>query len=175
MPVSRTVSCMLSRVPDSSTRISPSSVYLNALESRFSTIHRNAHSFFDRTGGHRLRGNHSQDAQLPFADYAIRDFRDDAQHAGNAAGIVIYWAVGKGAIGFLGKSAALEKQQQRLVPGSIAAGQYLTDTGPDFRPDLLPHAIRARPEHPIPLDANGRQVGVIAKKREFRTPEHPHG
>ena len=44
----------------------------------------------------------------------------------------------------------------------------------DIRPDLLPNFVRARTEHPVAFQADSRQVGIVAKEGEFRSPHHPH-
>ena len=56
-------------------------------------------------------------------------------------------AVGEGVVGLLAVAAALEEQQQRLVPGRLAGGHHRldagADVGPDLRPDLATRAGRA--------------------------------
>ena len=112
----------------------------------------------------------AQQAQLALADHALGDFGDDAQHAGDAAVVVVDRAVGKGVVGLLGKAAALEEQQQALIPGGLAALEHLLDARADVRPDLLPHLVRTGAQHPVALDADGRQVGVVAEEGEVRRP-----
>ena len=129
-----------------------------------------------------LHGFHSRGArrqipqhpQVPLTDHPLGDLGDHAEHAGDAALIVIHRTVGEGVVGFLGKPAALEKQQQRLVPGRLAVLEHFADARADIRPDLFPDLVGSRAEHPVAPDAHRRQVSIVAEEGEIRTPQHPH-
>ena len=116
----------------------------------------------------------AEQRQTPLADDAVRDLRDHAEHARNETVIAVDRAIRKRVIGFFGKAAAFQEQQQRLVPGGRAGRQNGRNARPDIRPDLLPHLVRAGTEHPVAPDADGRQIGVIAEKCELGPPQHPH-
>src|SRR3712207_9147518 len=57
-------------------------------------------------------------------------------------------AVGEGEVGLLGEAAALEEEQQVLVPGGRPRVEYRADARADVRPDLRPHLARRPPERP---------------------------
>ncbi len=77
-------------------------------------------------------------------------------------------------ISLFGKPAALQEEQQRLVPSRLSHFENLGDSRPDVGPDFLPYLVGASAEHPIALDADSRQVRIIAEEGEFRPPKHPH-
>ncbi len=56
----------------------------------------------------RPGGKVLEDSQPPLAHHALGDFGDDAEHASDAALVVVDWAVGEGVIRLLGEAAALE-------------------------------------------------------------------
>ncbi|GJE41573.1 hypothetical protein AEGHOMDF_0739 [Methylobacterium soli] len=117
----------------------------------------------------------AQLAQAALADDALGLLRDDAEHPGDRAVIIREGRVGEGVVGLLREAAALQEQQQALVPGRLAGGEDPIDARADIGPDLGPDGIGARAERPGFLDAEGRQVGVIAEEDQLRAPGHPHG
>ena len=131
-------------------------------------------AFLDALDAGDVRGEIAQRAQAPLADDALGVLGDDAEHAGDAALVVVDRAVRERVVRLLGEAAALEEEQQRLVPGRLAVREHVLDARTDVGPDLGPDLVRARAEHPVALDADGRQVRVVAEERELRTPEHPH-
>src|SRR5262249_9103465 len=52
--------------------------------------------------------------------------------------------------------------------------EHARDARADVWPDLFPDSVRARADDPVALDADGRQIGVVAEEGEIGTPEHPH-
>ena len=92
------------------------------------------------------------------------------------AGVVGDRAVGERVVGLLGIAAALEEEQQPLVPGRLAGrrapgrcagrccGQISAQTSRAGRPSA--HGM-LRPER-------HRRVGVVVEEREVRSPAHPH-
>ena len=101
--------------------------------------------------------------------------RDSAQHAGVRTRVVGERRVGEGVIGLLGEPATLQVQQQGFVPGRLAGGENMLDARPDIRPDFLPNLVRPAADHPVALQADGRQVSVVTEEGQIRTPGHPHG
>ena len=126
--------------------------------------------FLGRSDAGRMGGEVAQRSQAPLAHDFVGDFGDDTQHAGDAAVVVINRAVGEGVIGLFSEPAALEKQQQCLIPGGLPLRQHLFDARADVRPYFLPDLVRARAEHPVTLDAHGGKVGVVAKECQVRPP-----
>ena len=68
----------------------------------------------------RVRAEVAQRRHVPLADDALGVLADDAQHPGDRAVVVVQRAVGERVVGLLGVAAALEEQQQRLVPRRLA-------------------------------------------------------
>ncbi len=78
-------------------------------------------------------------------------------------------------VGLLGVAAALEEQQQRLVPGRHAGAHHGLDARADVGPDLRPHLARRAPERPrVLLAERVAPVRVVAEERQLRAPRHPH-
>src|SRR6185312_7613270 len=133
-----------------------------------------AAALFDVCRSHYLCCEIPEDSQPALADHSMRDLRDDTEHSGDVALIVIDRTIGEGVVSFLGEAAALEKEQQRLIPGRAALLENLGDSRPDLRPDLLPDFVRSGAEYPVALDTDCREVSVIAEEGELPPPEHPH-
>src|SRR3569623_1344731 len=125
-------------------------------------------------GGGERGGEFAQGPQAPFADHPLGIFDHHAQHTADIAVVEIKWAVRKRVISLFGVTVAFEKQQQRLIPGSVAVPDYVVDAGTDGGPDFAPHVSRRRAERPGMFDAEGGTISVIIKKDEFRSPAYPH-
>ena len=81
----------------------------------------------------------AQAGEPPLADDALGLLGDDAQHADDRAAVVRQRRIGERVVGLLRIAAALQQQQQRLVPGCFAGAQHVLDARADVRPDLLPN------------------------------------
>ena len=139
------------------------------------TVFKRRHHFRAGRGRRQSRAEIAQGRQLPLADDALRHLGDDAEHALRRPGVVGERGIGERVIGFLGKAAALQIQQQRFVPRRHARGEHTFDARADGGPDLGPHMIGAAADHPTALDADRRQISVVAEKCQLRSPSHPHG
>ena len=73
-----------------------------------------------RRRGGEIRGEFAQQREPPLADDALGLLGDDAEHAADRAVVVGNRAVRERVVGLLGKAAALEEEQQALVPGRLA-------------------------------------------------------
>ena len=75
----------------------------------------------------------------------------------------------------LGVAAALQEQQQVLVPGGDAGLQDRLDAGADVVPDLGPHLRRRPAQRPRVLGPERvAPVRVVVEGRELRAPGRPH-
>ena len=50
----------------------------------------------------------------------------------------------------------------------------MSDSRADVGPDFSPNLVGATSDHPIALNADGRQIGVVAKECQRGPPGHPH-
>src|SRR5439155_15832321 len=82
--------------------------------------------------------------------------------------------VGEGVIGFFAEPAALQEQQQTLVPGPLATGEHGLYARTDVRPDLLPDFVGSCPQHPVALETYRWQISVVAEEDQLGAPRHPH-
>jgi len=73
-------------------------------------------------------------------------------------------------IGFLGKAAALQKQEQILVVGGGSRIEDGLDPGADIRPNLSPDLPGRCAQRPTLLDAKRGPVGIVAKEGEILSP-----
>ncbi len=110
------------------------------------------------------------------ADDPLGVLRDHAEHALGAAVPAVERAVGERVVGLLRVAAALEEQQQVLVPGGHAGVEHRLDPRADVVPDLRPHLARGTTQRPRVLGLQGvPPVGVVVEHREVRAPRRPHG
>ena len=78
-------------------------------------------------------------------------------------------------VGFLGITAAFEKEQESFVPGSATAVEDTPNPRADVAPDFAPDFAGRLAECPGMLLAEGyAAVGVVVEKREIGSPAHPH-
>ena len=79
-------------------------------------------------------------------------------------------------VGLLGVAAALEEEQQVLVPGGHAGVEHRLDARADVVPDLGPHLAGRPAQRPRVLGLQGvAHVGVVVEGDELRAPRRPHG
>ena len=79
-------------------------------------------------------------------------------------------------IGLLHVAAALEEQQQALVPGRRPRLKHHVNPRSDVGPDLRPHLARRPAERPrIFLAERVAAVRRVTEERQLRAPRHPHG
>ncbi len=117
----------------------------------------------------------AQRGELAPADDLLGVLADHAQHPLDATVVAGEGAVGERVVGLFDEPAALEEQQQRLVPRGLAGLEDTLDAGADVRPDLRPHLPRRATERPrVLLVERVAAVRVVAEERELRPPRHPH-
>ncbi len=78
-------------------------------------------------------------------------------------------------VGFFAVAAALEEEEQRLVPCGDAGAENGFDAGTDVTPDLppdFPSRLAKRPG--VLLAERHLRVGVVVEEGQLRTPAHPH-
>jgi hypothetical protein len=127
-----------------------------------------------RVGAGELGGELPQRREPARADDPLGLLGDHAQHARDPVVVVGQRAVGERVVGLLRIAAALEEQEQRLVPGRPAGVEHGLDARPDVLPDLGPDLARRGAERPGLLDPERRPVGVVAEEGELVPPRHPH-
>ena len=72
-------------------------------------------------------------------------------------------------------AASFEEEQERLIPGGFAAGQYTVDARADFIPDLGPDFPGGLAKGPwVLVTQRYLGVGVVIEEGEVGPPGHPH-
>jgi hypothetical protein len=138
-------------------------------------LHRGQHIVLGAGGGDG-GGEIAQRLHPALADDPARGLGDHAQHALGTAVVAVERAVGEGVIGLLGVAAALEEEQQVLVPRRDPGLQDRPDARTDVVPDLGPDLRGRAAECPRVLGLQGvPPVGVVVEEGQVRTPGCPHG
>jgi hypothetical protein len=116
----------------------------------------------------------AQRFQPPFADNPVGLLTDRAKHALDRPLVAQQGAVGKGVIGLLGVSRALQDEQKSAVPGRLALLIDRFETSLDVVPDLGPQLARRHGNGARVLVAQCRPVGVVVEEMDVRPPTEPH-
>ena len=107
------------RVPSSSNAVDQRERQV-ARSAASAVLERREHVALGRRGGQAGRRASRSEREPPLADDPLGLLGDDAEVAGDRAVVVGQRAVGEGVVGLLGVAAALEEQQQPLVPRRFA-------------------------------------------------------
>ena len=112
-------------------------------------------------------------AQPPFAHHLARGFRAGAEHPADAACFVPDGAVGEGEPGLLGITVPQHQQRQVFMECRFS-GKGAVHQRADVRPDIRPYLGERLAERMRMLGPEDRQIAVVIKKRQFRTPGYEH-
>jgi hypothetical protein len=126
-------------------------------------------------GGPERRREIAQRAHSALADDLLGGLGDHAEQAAVAAVVAGQGAVGEGVVRLLPVAAALQEEQQVLVPGGSTAVEHRRGARRDGVPDLRPHLGGGPAQRPEVL---GLQrvvpVGVVVEEEQVRSPAGPH-
>ena len=132
------------------------------------------HDSLFRSHRRKLTGQVAQCGDAAFAHHPLGFLHYHAQHAGDLTPIIRQRTVGKRMVGLFRKAAALQEQQQALVPGRLTGPHHRFDPRPNIGPDFRPDGAGWFSQRPWMLDPQGRRVGVVVEEREVLPPGQPH-
>ncbi len=122
----------------------------------------------------QCRRQGTQRIEAALADNAFCLFGDDTHQSFDAVRFSEQRTVREGMVGFFRVTIALKQKQQCLIPGWLALLHDRADAALDVGKDFFPDFAHRTAERSGVFDPKRRNVCVIVKEGQIRSPAQPH-